>query len=133
VTLPLDGVTIVVTRPAAQASRLLELARAAGAACIPYPTLQIERIALDDAARTDAFALGADGHLYVAAHASLDGSTLTVRGFIGAPDGGETYRDKVTGPAAEAESLGRELARRMQSAGAESLLERLRQEAAATS
>jgi uroporphyrinogen-III synthase len=49
VTLPLDGVTIVVTRPAAQASRFLELARAAGAACILYPTLQIDRIALDDA------------------------------------------------------------------------------------
>jgi len=49
VTLPLDGVTIVVTRPAAQASRLLELARAAGAACVPYPTLQIDPIALDDA------------------------------------------------------------------------------------
>ena len=50
-TLPLDGVTIVVTRPAAQASRFLELARADGAACIPYPTLQIDRIALDDATR----------------------------------------------------------------------------------
>ena len=48
-TLPLDGVTIVVTRPAAQASRFLELARAAGAACVPYPTLQIGPIALDDA------------------------------------------------------------------------------------
>jgi len=51
VTLPLDGVTIVVTRPAAQATRFLALARAAGARCIPYPTLQIDRTALDDAAR----------------------------------------------------------------------------------
>jgi uroporphyrinogen-III synthase len=51
VTLPLDGVTIVVTRPATQASRFLELARAAGAVCISYPTLQIDRIALDDATR----------------------------------------------------------------------------------
>ncbi|MGB7906132.1 MAG: uroporphyrinogen-III synthase, partial [Steroidobacteraceae bacterium] len=50
-TLPLDGVTIVVTRPAAQAGRFLALARAAGALCIPYPTLQIDRTALDDAAR----------------------------------------------------------------------------------
>ncbi|MDH4165542.1 MAG: uroporphyrinogen-III synthase [Gammaproteobacteria bacterium] len=50
-TLPLDGVTIVVTRPAAQATRFLALARAAGALCIPYPTLQIDRTALDDAAR----------------------------------------------------------------------------------
>jgi uroporphyrinogen-III synthase len=51
VTRPLDGITVVVTRPAAQAGRFLELARAAGAACIPYPTLQIERIALDDETR----------------------------------------------------------------------------------
>jgi uroporphyrinogen-III synthase len=51
VTRPLDGITVVVTRPAAQAGRFLELARAAGAACIPYPTLQIDRIALDDEVR----------------------------------------------------------------------------------
>jgi uroporphyrinogen-III synthase len=52
VTHPLDGVTIVVTRPAAQATRFLALARAAGAACIPYPALQIDRIVLDDVTRT---------------------------------------------------------------------------------
>ena len=63
----------------------------------------------------------------------LDDGMLIVHGFIGAPDGSETYRDRVSGPATEAESLGRELARRMQSAGAETLLERLRQEAAASS
>lgn len=48
---PLDGITVVVTRPAAQARRFLELAQAAGATCIPYPTLQIDRIALDDETR----------------------------------------------------------------------------------
>ncbi len=53
-------------------------------------------------------------------------------GFIGAPDGSETYRDQLAGPATAAASLGRDLARRMQAAGAETLLERLRQEAAAT-
>jgi uroporphyrinogen-III synthase len=52
VTLPLDGITVVVTRPATQAGRFLELARAAGAACIPYPTLQIDRIELNHATRT---------------------------------------------------------------------------------
>jgi uroporphyrinogen-III synthase len=51
VTRSLDGITVVVTRPAAQAGRFLELARAAGAECIPYPTVQIERIALDDGTR----------------------------------------------------------------------------------
>jgi hydroxymethylbilane synthase len=83
------------------------------------------------AERSFAATLGGSCHSPIAAHATLDGGTLVVHGFIGAPDGSETYRDRVSGPAADAESLGRGLARRMQSAGAETLLERLRQEAAA--
>jgi hydroxymethylbilane synthase len=83
------------------------------------------------AERAFAATLGGSCHSPIAAHATLDGATLTVRGFIGAPDGGETYRDQLSGPADRAGSLGRELARRMQHAGAEQLLERLRQEAAA--
>ena len=43
----LEGITVVVTRPAAQAGRFLDLARAAGARCIAYPTLQIDPVALD--------------------------------------------------------------------------------------
>lgn len=85
------------------------------------------------AERSFAAALGGSCHSPIAAHATLDDGALTVHGFIGAPDGSETYRDRVGGPAIEAESLGRELARRMQAAGAETLLERLRREAAATS
>jgi hydroxymethylbilane synthase len=85
------------------------------------------------AERAFAAALGGSCHSPIAAHATLDSARLTVRGFIGAPDGSETYRDTVDGPAADCAALGRELARRMQAAGAESLLERLRQEAAATS
>ena len=42
----LDGMTVVVTRPAAQSGRFIELARASGATCIAYPTLQIEPLAL---------------------------------------------------------------------------------------
>jgi uroporphyrinogen-III synthase len=49
VSLPLDGQTLVVTRPAAQAGPFIELARAAGAACIAYPTLQVEPVALSAA------------------------------------------------------------------------------------
>jgi uroporphyrinogen-III synthase len=45
----LDGVTVVVTRPAAQSARFMELARAAGATCVAYPTLQIERLSLPPA------------------------------------------------------------------------------------
>jgi hydroxymethylbilane synthase len=83
------------------------------------------------AERAFAATLGGSCHSPIAAHAVLEGETLTVHGFIGAPDGGETYRDRLTGPAGAAEQLGRELAARMQAAGAEVLLERLRQEAAA--
>ena len=68
-TLPLDGVTIVVTRPAAQASRFLELARVAGATCIPYPTLQIDRIALDDATRAHLQSRAWDWAIFTSANA----------------------------------------------------------------
>jgi hydroxymethylbilane synthase len=83
------------------------------------------------AERAFAATLGGSCHSPIAAHATLHADALTVHGFIGAPDGSETYRDVLTGPAAQAEALGRELARRMQAAGAGVLLERLRQEAAA--
>ena len=49
------------------------------------------------------------------------------------PDGSRTFRDRLSGPAADAVALGRELARRMQAAGAEQLLEQMRQDAAAAS
>jgi hydroxymethylbilane synthase len=86
-----------------------------------------------NAERAFAATLGGSCHSPIAAHASLEGDALILRGFIGAPDGSETYRDKITGAAEDAVALGRELARRMQAAGAENLLERLRQEAAAAS
>jgi hydroxymethylbilane synthase len=85
------------------------------------------------AERAFAAALGGSCHSPIAAHATLQGDALTVHGFIGSPDGSEAFRDRLDGPARQAESLGRELARRMQAAGAEQLLERLRQEAAAAS
>ena len=83
------------------------------------------------AERAFAATLGGSCHSPIAAHATLDQGLLTVRGFIGAPEGDETYRDRISGAPADAESLGRALAARMQSSGAEALLERLRREAAA--
>jgi hydroxymethylbilane synthase len=82
------------------------------------------------AERAFAATLGGSCHSPIAAHATVAGATLTVRGFIGSPDGSETYRDELVGPAQQAEALGRALAQRMQAAGAGELLERLRQEAA---
>ncbi len=83
------------------------------------------------AERAFARALGGSCHSPIAAHAALDGGVITLRGFVGAPDGTEVYRDRITGPAADAERLGLELARRVQAAGAGPLLERLRDEATA--
>ena len=85
------------------------------------------------AERAFAATLGGSCHSPIAAHASLDAGRLTVRGFIGAPEGDEVYRDRIDGDAAEAESLGRTLAGRMQASGAGPLLERLRLEAAGQS
>jgi len=82
------------------------------------------------AERAFAATLGGSCHSPIAAHATLEDGILTVRGFIGAPAGDETYRDRIQGTPREAETLGRALAARMLAAGAAALLERLRQEAA---
>ena len=81
------------------------------------------------AERSFARTLEGSCHSPIAAHASLDGTTLTVRGFVGAPDGREAYRDRISGSATDAVKLGQALASRMQAAGAGQLLERLRSEA----
>lgn len=41
---PLAGLTVVVTRPAAQAGRFIDLVQAAGAQCVAFPTLVIDRV-----------------------------------------------------------------------------------------
>jgi hydroxymethylbilane synthase len=85
------------------------------------------------AERAFAQGLGGSCHSPIAAHARLTGDALELRGFVGAPDGGEVYRDAEHGRAAEAEAMGRRLAARMQAAGAGALLERLEREAATAS
>ncbi len=81
------------------------------------------------AERAFARALGGSCHSPIAAHATLDAGALALRGFVGAPDGSEVYRDGISGHAADAEGLGLALAGRMQAAGAGPLLDRLRSEA----
>ncbi len=83
------------------------------------------------AERAFAQALGGSCHSPIAAHATLDAGKLALRGFVGAPDGSETYRDSIVGDASHAVDLGRALAARMQAAGAGALLDRLRAEAPA--
>jgi hydroxymethylbilane synthase len=81
------------------------------------------------AERAFAACLHGSCHSPIAAHATLEGETLRLSAFIGSPDGREAYRDRISGPAAKAESLGLALAERMLAAGAAALLERLRRTA----
>jgi uroporphyrinogen-III synthase len=66
---PLTGITLVVTRPAAQAERFLALATAAGARCVPFPTLVIEPVPPDAAALQRARAHEWDWIVYTSANA----------------------------------------------------------------
>jgi hydroxymethylbilane synthase len=68
-------------------------------------------------------ALGADCHTPVGAHATADGDgDLLLRAFVGAPDGSAWLRDDLRG--ADPEDLGAEVARRLQTAGADEVLGR---------
>ena len=58
----------------------------------------------------------------VATHAVIDGSAMTVTALVAMPDGSESIRDFVQGPAVEAEHLGIELAHRLLASGAGELL-----------
>ena len=79
--------------------------------------LQAERAAIR--------ALGASCHAPVGVSALLDTETLHIRGFAGLPDGSEWVLDEHGAPAdAPPEDAGRELARRMQLAGAGDVLRR---------
>jgi hydroxymethylbilane synthase len=68
--------------------------------------------------------LDATCHTPVAALATTDGHTLTLRAFAALPDGSEWMRDTATGPADDPEALGRDVADRLRSIGAAELLAR---------
>jgi hydroxymethylbilane synthase len=79
-----------------------------------------------EAERAFAARLGGSCQSPIAAFAELDVDALTLRGLVGAPDGGTLYADRVHGPAGDGARLGRELAERLLAAGAGPLLEALR-------
>lgn len=60
----------------------------------------------------------------IGVHAWTEGERLTLRAFIGLPDGSEWLRDQVEGEAGEPTELGLELARRLLNVGAAQLLAR---------
>ena len=107
-----QGVIAVQARtgsPAADAASAVS--HAATMAC-----LQAERAAIR--------ALGASCHAPVGVLAQLVAESLRLRGFAGLPDGSEWVLDEYDAAAGDPEAAGRELARRMQLAGAGDVLRR---------
>ena len=66
--------------------------------------------------------LEADCRTPVGAHAALDGDSLVLTAFVGAPDGSAWVRDTVAAPADGPAALGREVASRLLAAGAAEVL-----------
>jgi uroporphyrinogen-III synthase len=73
VTAPLAGITLVVTRPAAQAGPFIEQATTAGARCIAFPTLEIEPVAPDAAAQARLRSGGWDWAIFTSTNAVENG------------------------------------------------------------
>ena len=71
-------------------------------------------------------ALGGGCQLPIAAHAVLEGDELAVDGLVASQDGKQIVRDVISGKAADAELLGTQLAERLISLGANSLLQNSR-------
>jgi len=71
-------------------------------------------------------------HSPLAAYAEITRGRLHLVGYVGAPDGTETYRAALGGDTGDAEAIGHELARQLSSSGAGALLDRLRVAAVVT-
>lgn len=66
--------------------------------------------------------LGGGCQAPIAAVALVRGATMTLRGLVGEPEGGRLLRERLEGPAAAPEDLGRRLADRLLAAGAADLV-----------
>ncbi|MFI4990347.1 MAG: hydroxymethylbilane synthase [Solirubrobacterales bacterium] len=76
------------------------------------------------AERALAHELGASCNTPLGAHATLDGEQLHLRAWVGLPDGSAWIADELRGNRANPQTLGREVAERLRSAGAGEMLER---------
>jgi hydroxymethylbilane synthase len=83
------------------------------------------------AERAVARALAGSCNVPLAAYAEISAQTMSIRGYVGAPDGSRVARAVVRGGAAEAEALGLELANRLRAAGAGEILAALASTASA--
>jgi hydroxymethylbilane synthase len=66
--------------------------------------------------------LGGGCHVPVGARAIAEGEKLTLLGVVASPDGSSLYRDEISGTVVDAKELGRELAQRLLSRGAQAIL-----------
>jgi hydroxymethylbilane synthase len=66
--------------------------------------------------------LGGGCQFPIAAHAIVDGDTLTLDGLIATPDGSKILRDSQSGPVVDAQAVGIQLADRLLAQGAQALL-----------
>lgn len=69
----------------------------------------------------------------IGAHATLDGDAVTLDGMVGSLDGTVVFRERISGRAADAASLGTRLADSLIALGARELLDNTREQAAANS
>ncbi len=83
-----------------------------------------ETLACLTAERALARSLHADCDTPLGAHAVAREGSLTLRAWVGLPDGSQWASDELDGTAARAEALGREVAARLQRAGADEILHR---------
>ena len=73
------------------------------------------------------FLAGLDGgcQVPIGAHARLEGDQVLLDGLVAETDGSQIFRDQIKGPAAEARTLGFQLAEAVKQMGAGAILERL--------
>jgi hydroxymethylbilane synthase len=61
----------------------------------------------------------------VAGYSELDGDVMRLRGLVGWPDGSDTVRGEISGPAVDAATLGEQLANDLLERGAIAILDEL--------
>ena len=121
---------------AAEGEPLPELVPAPGQGCLALEAREGDAAAQEVAAavtdrsalialtaeRALVMALDASCHTPMGAHAVLRGEALELSAFAGLPDGSRWVRDQVEGDPAEPSALGREVAGRLLTAGADAIL-----------
>lgn len=75
--------------------------------------------------RTFLHELGGGCQVPIAGHAVISGDTITLNGMVSDLDGTKAYHGAISGPVADYERIGRELARRLLDDGARKILEQI--------